>query len=161
MKLHVIFSVDAVEYALPVAFVLQMEEFSGATAVPGAPDYVLGVVTVRGRVVPVIDLRRRFGLPSVPPTLDTRIVVVHVEGRVVGLCADRAREVVNLDETARQPAPDLVSQRSAGLVNGMQALGSRLFLLLDLARVLGEKSHDHESPTLLAAAPNERPALTG
>jgi purine-binding chemotaxis protein CheW len=161
VKLHVAFSVDGVEYALPVAFVLQMEEFTGATAVPGTPDYVLGVVTVRGRVVPVIDLRRRFGLPSAQPTLDTRIVIVHAEGRVVALCVDKAREVVNLDEAQRQPAPDLVSQRSAGLVNGMQALGCRLFLLLDLARVLGENSHDHESPALLAAAPHERPALPG
>lgn len=161
MTLHVVFAVAEVEYALPVASVLQMESFAGATEVPGAPAYVLGIVTVRGRVLPVVDLRRRFGLPGSTPGFDTRIVVTESGGRIVALCVDRAREVIDLDPAQRQPAPDLVSDRSAGLVHGMHAVGARLLLLLDLSKVLGEHPHDHESRALLPDDGHHRPALPG
>ncbi|HEY3493703.1 MAG TPA: chemotaxis protein CheW [Polyangiaceae bacterium] len=161
MSLHVVFALAGVEYALPVAYVLQMDTFSGATPVPGTADYVAGIVTVRGRVVPVIDLRRRFGLPPVAPTLDTRIIVTQVEDRVVGLCVDRAREVLALDPTKHQAAPALVSERSVGLVQGMHALGTRLLLLLDLPKVLSEHGHDHEPLALLTDDAHDRPALPG
>lgn len=161
MTLHVVFAVAEVEYALPVACVLQMETFTGATAVPGAPAYVLGIVTVRGRVIPVVDLRRRFGLPAASVTLDTRVIVTELDGRVVGLSVDRARDVIDLDPTQRQPAPALVNERSAGVVNGMYARGSRLLLLLDLAQVLSEDAHDHEPLALPADEAHARPALPG
>jgi len=161
VNLHVVFGLAGVEYALPVTFVLQMETFSGATAVPGTPDYVAGIVTVRGRVVPVIDLRRRFGMPSVESTLDTRIIVTQVAERVVALRVDRAREVLALDPARNQPAPALVSERSLGLVHGMHALGSRLLLLLDLAKVLSEDSYDHQPHAIFADDVNDRPALPG
>jgi purine-binding chemotaxis protein CheW len=161
MSLHVVFVVEDVEYALPVTSVLLMESFTGATAVPGSPTYVLGIVTVRGRVIPVIDLRRRFGLPPVAPTLDTRLVVTEVHGRVVGLCVDRAREVIDLDPSRQQPAPALVSERSAGLVTGMHTAGNRLLLLPDLPQVLSEQSHDQQPHALLADETRDRPALPG
>ncbi len=74
--LHVLFKVAAVDYAMPAADVLQMESFTSATRVPGTPSYVAGLVQIRGRVVPVVDLRARFELPPVTPSLDTRVVVV-------------------------------------------------------------------------------------
>ena len=160
MTLHVVFVVAGVEYALPITFVLQMESFTGATAVPGSPPYVLGVVTLRGRVIPVIDLRRRFGLPAVAPTLDTRIIVTKLAGRVVAFCADRAREVILLDPEQLQAAPELVSERTLGLVSGMYTAGSRLLLLLDLPRI-SESDHDHEFHALPADEDPRRPALPG
>ena len=161
MSLHVVFAVADVEYALPVACIAQMDSFAGATAVPGSPPYVLGIVTVRGRVVPVVDLRRRFALPGAEVTADTRIIVTDLDARFVALCVDRAREVIELDPAQRQPAPSLVSERSAGLVNGMHAVGKRLLLQLDLPKVLNEDAHDHEPRALLPAEAHERPALPG
>ena len=160
MTLHVVFTVGTAEYALPVASVLMMESFSGTTPVPGVAPYVSGIVTVRGTVVPVIDLRLRFGLPAVEPTLDTRIVVTQHETRVVALRVDNAREVVDLDPEKNQPAPAVVQDRSAGFISAVHALGKRLLLLVDLPKILGEESHDHESPAL-AAGPAQRPALPG
>jgi purine-binding chemotaxis protein CheW len=161
LKLHIVFSVNGVEYALPVDWVLQMETFTGVTSVPGTPDYVVGVVTVRGRVVPVVDLRLRFGLPAVPMTHDSRIIVTQVATRVVALRVDSAREVIVLDPEQHQPAPELVNERSAGLVRGMHALGARLLLLIDLPKVLGEHAHDHEHRALLDDSERDRPALPG
>jgi len=142
MKLHVLFTLAGVEYALPFDSVLQMEGYAGATLVPGAPAYVDGIVTVRGMVVPVLDLRTRFGLPRAEIGLDTRIIVAECSGRVVALRVDSAREVLKLDIEKNQPAPSIVSERSSGFVHAVHALGKRLLLLIDLPKLLGENSHD-------------------
>lgn len=143
MTLHVVFRLAGNEYALPVDAVLQMESFSGATFVPGAPSYVAGIVTVRGLVVPVIDLRVRFGLPAAALTLDTRIIVSECAGRVVALVVDAAREVLKLDLAKHQPAPSFVTEQASGFVHSVHSLGQRLLLLVDLPKVLGETSHEH------------------
>ncbi|MEO8900356.1 MAG: chemotaxis protein CheW [Polyangiaceae bacterium] len=159
MKLHVIFSLADTEYALPVDSVLQMESFAKATHVPGVADYVSGIVTVRGRVVPVIDLRVRFGLPMAAVTPDTRIVVTESEGRVVALRVDSAREVLKLDEAQHQPAPSVVSERSSGFVHAVHTLGPRLLLLVDLPKILGENSNEQPTHALLDSGEKLRPAL--
>ena len=159
MKLHVIFNLAGTEYALPVDAVLQMETFAKATHVPGVANYVAGIVTVRGRVVPVIDLRVRFGLPPADVTLDTRIVVTESEGRVVALRVDSAREVLKLDVEKHQPAPSVVSERSSGFVSAVHALGPRLLLLVDLPKILGEHSHEQLPHALLDSTGDLRPAL--
>jgi purine-binding chemotaxis protein CheW len=83
--LYVVFVVAGAEYALPASAVLQLEPYQGATPVPGTPDYVAGIVQVRGHVIPVIDLSRLFGREALIPTFDTRIVVTERGGRRVGL----------------------------------------------------------------------------
>ncbi|HET7543185.1 MAG TPA: chemotaxis protein CheW [Polyangiaceae bacterium] len=148
MKLHVLFSLAGAEYALPYDRVLQMESYTGATPVPGAPDYVEGIVTVRGAVLPVLDLRTRFGLVRVEPNLDTRLIVTECEGRVVALRVDSAREVLKLDVDKHQPAPSIVSERSSGFVHALHPLGKRVLLLLDLPKLLGENRYDPEPRAL-------------
>jgi len=148
MKLHVVFSLANAEYALPFESVLQMESYLGATLVPGAPAYVDGIVTVRGLVVPVLDLRTRFGLPRAELSVDTRIIVTESAGRVVALRVDSAREVLKLDVDKHQPAPSIVNERSSGFVHAVHSLGNRLLLLLDLPKLLGENSHDRQPSAL-------------
>ena len=161
MKLHVVFTLASVEYALPVDAVLQMETFAGATLVPGAAAYVAGIVTVRGLVVPVIDLRIRFGLPPADLTLNTRIIVTESRGRVVALRVDSAREVLKLDVEKHQPAPNVVSERASGFIRGVHALGPRLLLLVDLPKILGENSHDLSVRLLDDHGSKARPQLPG
>lgn len=156
MKLYVLFMVSSAQYALPAELVLQMESFSGATLVPGTADYVAGIVTVRGRVVPVIDLRLRFGLEPAELTLDTRIIVTESEGRVVALRVDSAREVLKLDDERLQPAPAVISERASGFVQAVHALGKRLILIVNLPKILGETSHD---PTLALLRDDARKAI--
>jgi purine-binding chemotaxis protein CheW len=151
MKLHVVFSLAGAEYALPFDSVLQMETYTGATLVPGAPAFVDGIVTVRGLVVPVLDLRTRFGLPRIELNLDARIIVSQCAGRVVALRVDSAREVLKLDVDKHQPAPSIVSERSSGFVHAVHPLGNRLLLLIDLPKLLGENSHDLQPSHLLEA----------
>jgi purine-binding chemotaxis protein CheW len=146
VKLHVVFNLAGAEYALPFDHVLQMESYTGATLVPGSPAYVDGIVSVRGMVVPVLDLRTRFGLPRAELTLDARIIVTESDGRVVALRVDSAREVLKLDVEKHQPAPSIVSDRCSGFVHAVHPLGKRLLLLIDLPKLLGENSHDRQLP---------------
>src|SRR4051812_41815870 len=85
--LYVLFRVDGTDYALSADVVLQMETYTGATVVPGSPSFVVGIIQLRGRVIPVIDLRARFGLPPRTTTLETRVVVGELAGRTVALVA--------------------------------------------------------------------------
>jgi purine-binding chemotaxis protein CheW len=140
--LHVVFKVDGAEYALPAADVLQMETFTGATPVPGAPSHVAGLVQVRGRVIPVVDARVRFGLPPVQRSLDTRVVVGQLGNRTVGLLVDSAREVLKLDPAQVKPPPPLVVEGARGFVKAVAQVGPRLVMLIDFPRVIGEETPD-------------------
>jgi len=139
MSLHVAFRVGTAEYAIPADQVLHLESFEAATHVPGAPSYIAGLVQVRGRVVAVVDLRSRFGLPPIEHALDRRVIVVQVGARVVGMLVDSAREVVVLDPAAFARPPALVEERADGFVTAIATANKRLFLLVDVPRVIGEE----------------------
>jgi purine-binding chemotaxis protein CheW len=143
--LHVLFKVADVAYVVAAADVLQMESYTGATRVPGTPPYVAGLVQIRGRVVPVIDLRARFELPAVEPSLDTRVVIVQQGERVVGLIVDSAREVVAIESEAWKPPPEVIATQAAGFVKAVAQVKGRLVMLIDCDRVIGEgKLHGKE-----------------
>jgi purine-binding chemotaxis protein CheW len=137
--LHVVFKVAGAEYVIPASEVMQMESFTGATPVPGAPAHVAGLVQVRGRVVPVVDARARFGLPPVDRTLDSRVVVGQLGSRTVGLLVDSAREVMKLAPEQLQPPPPMVAEQAQGFVKAVAQVGPRLVMLIDFSRVIGEE----------------------
>ncbi|HVG59903.1 MAG TPA: chemotaxis protein CheW [Hyalangium sp.] len=137
--LHVVFKVAGAEYAIPASEVMQMESFTGATPVPGAPAHVAGLVQVRGRVVPVVDARARFGLPPVDRTIDSRVVVGQLGSRTVGLLVDSAREVMKLAPEQLQPPPPMVAEQAQGFVKAVAQVGQRLVMLIDFSRVIGEE----------------------
>lgn len=139
MSLHVTFRIGSATYALPADQVLHLESYETATHVPGAPAYVAGLVQVRGRLVPVVDLRARFGLPPIEHALDRRVVVVQVGTRVAGLLVDSAREVVQIDPAAYEKPPDIIQEQASGFVNGVATAAQRLFLLVDVRRIIGEE----------------------
>ncbi|WP_437801662.1 chemotaxis protein CheW [Sorangium sp. So ce693] len=143
-ELHVVLKLADTEYVISAADVLHMESFAGATRVPGTRSYVGGLVQIRGRVVPVVDLRVRFGLPSAEPTLDSRVIVVQHGGRTVGLLVDSAREVVNIAEGELRPPPEVMAEESAGFVRAVAKIGERLVMLVDVGRIIGEEQ-DHGS----------------
>jgi purine-binding chemotaxis protein CheW len=142
--LHVLFHVAGNDYAVPASDVLHMESFTGAVKVPGTRPYVAGIVQTRSRVVPVVDLRVRFGLPSAEPTLDSRVVVVQQGPRVVGLLVDRAREVLHIAADQFRPPPEVIREQAEGFVTSVAQAGQRLVMMIDFAKVIGEELPDGE-----------------
>jgi purine-binding chemotaxis protein CheW len=140
--LHVLFKVDETLYALPAEVVLQMESYNGATVVPGAPPFVAGIIQLRGRVVPVVDLRARFGLVPKERTLETRVVVGEQHDRTVALVVDSAREVVRMAPSQLKPPPRLFDDGAKGFVRAVAQLGDRTVMVLDFAKVIGEEPLD-------------------
>jgi len=138
--LHVLFRVGEADYVVPAADVLQMESFDGATAVPGCAAHVAGVVQIRGRVIPVIDLRLRFGLPPIARTLDSRVIVVSSGNRQVGLLADSARQVLRIEADAFEPPPAVVREQSRGFVNSIARATSGVVMRIDFDKVIGQQS---------------------
>ncbi|HSO32732.1 MAG TPA: chemotaxis protein CheW [Labilithrix sp.] len=140
--LYVLFKIDGADYVLPADVVVQMETYTGATVVPGAPPFVAGIIQLRGRVVPVVDLRARFGLPARATSLETRVVVGELQDRTVALVADSAREVVRIAPSQLKPPPRLIDDGKQGFVKAVAQLGERTVLVLDFAKVIGEESID-------------------
>ncbi|MGE0528128.1 MAG: chemotaxis protein CheW [Bdellovibrionales bacterium] len=137
--LHIICRIGDSEYAIQAAFVHQMESYTGATRVPGAPSYVAGLVQVRQQIIPLLDLRVRFGLPAKPPTLDSRVVVLTLDERLVGLVVDSAREVQNIAPEQFRPPPEVLTRQSTGFVRSVAQLKDRIIMLLDPGKVVGEE----------------------
>jgi len=134
---YILFTVAGTTYALPSGEVRHMEMVEGITRVPNAPSFIDGVVFSRGQVVPVVNLRARFGFERAPYDLRTRLVVVQAAGRVIGLVVDSAREFVNIPPESIQPPHEALAGMSGRYVEGVASLGDkRLVLTLDLSRIL-------------------------
>ena len=134
---YILFTVAGTTYALPSGEVRHMEMLDGVTRVPNAPTFVDGVVFSRGQVVPVVNLRARFGFERAAYDLRTRLIVVQAASRVIGLVVDSAREFVNIPPESIQPPHEALAGMSGRYVEGVASLGDkRLVLTLDLSRIL-------------------------
>jgi purine-binding chemotaxis protein CheW len=126
-------------FAIDVTLAREVLDLCAVTRVPQAPDYMLGVINLRGSVVPVIDMRRKFGMPEAESTRDTCIVVVDVEvdgdSVIVGALVDSVREVLDLTPEQIEPPPRMGTQLKTELILGMGSLGDRFVVLLDIDRV--------------------------
>jgi len=133
---HVLFQLGETTYSIRSRFVQQMEMVEHITPVPNAPPFVEGVVLSRGKVIPAINLRVRFGLEKRPYDLRTRLIIVHSNDRTAGLIVDLAREFITIPPDAIQPPPDTIYGFSGRFLEGIATLGDRLVLILDVDAVL-------------------------
>ena len=133
---YILFTVAATTYALPSSEVRHMEMLEEMTRVPNAPSFIDGVVFSRGQVVPLVNLRARFGFERAPFDLKTRLVVVQAGARLIGLVADSAREFVTIPPEAIQPPNEALAGMSGRYVDGIASLRDRLILVLNLDRIL-------------------------
>lgn len=137
---YLAFTLADQEYATDIAFVKEIRGLERVAALPDSPDFLLGVMDLRGRVVPIVDLRRRFHMPaSQEGGGDSVIVVVDMPGQTVGLTVDQVTEVLSLGRSAWEPPPPLFNGPARNFVSGVANLNGRLVILLDLSRVLNEQ----------------------
>jgi purine-binding chemotaxis protein CheW len=133
---YILFTVAGTTYALPSGDVRHMEMIEEITRVPNAPPFIDGVVFSRGQVVPVVNLRARFGFERAAFDLRSRLIVVQSGARLIGLVADAAREFVRIPPEAIQPPNEALTGMSGRYVAGIASIGDRLVLVLSLDRIL-------------------------
>jgi purine-binding chemotaxis protein CheW len=130
------FSIGRETFGLPIAAVREIVRVPEITSVPNAPDYIEGVINLRGRIIPVVDLRKRFGETAVEPNKKNRIVVVEMENRAIGLLVHSASEVLKIPPSEIEAPQDVFQEGELNYISGVGKLKGRLVILLDLARIL-------------------------
>ncbi|HEY3788181.1 MAG TPA: chemotaxis protein CheW [Urbifossiella sp.] len=133
---YVLFELAGTSYAIASSVVQRMEMVEAVTPVPNAAEFVEGVVFSRGKVVPAVNLRRRFGFVRAERDLKTRLIVVDHNGGAVGLIVDSAREFVAIPSEAIQPPPAALAGMSGGYLTGIASIDGKVILILDVAEVL-------------------------
>lgn len=131
----VIFRLAREEYGLPIKKVQEINRLVPITKLPQAPSFMEGVINLRGRIIPVVDLRKRFQLTTTEYDDDTRIIIVEVNGQTVGVIVDAVNEVVRLGTSNIEPPPPSFIL-DAQYVNGVGKLEERLLILLDIDKIL-------------------------
>lgn len=136
---YLTFTLAEETYAVGVAQVREVLEVSHLTVLPRMADYIRGIINIRGKVLPVVDLRTKFGMANAVQTVDTAIIVMDVQtatGLVtVGCMADSVQEVIDMSEDAVQPAPHIGTTVDAQFVSGIGKRDERFIILLDLDRL--------------------------
>jgi purine-binding chemotaxis protein CheW len=133
------FFLDREEYGVDVRQVQEIRRMSEITSVPRAPEFVRGVINLRGRILPVLDLKRKLGLGEVEAGRATRIVVVRVGERLLGLLVDGASQVLKVAVSRIEPPPEEVLERGGDYIRGVAKLDDRLIILVDLERLLAHE----------------------
>ena len=123
-------------YGVNVMQVQEVLRYTEIAPVPGAPNYVLGIINLRGNVVTVIDTRNRFGLASGEVNDNTRIVIIEAEGHVIGILVDSVAEVVYLRQSEIETAPNVGNDESAKFIQGVCHKNDELLILIELDKLL-------------------------
>jgi purine-binding chemotaxis protein CheW len=129
------FTIGDEEFGVDILKVQEINRMIAVTRVPNAPPHVDGVINLRGKVIPVIDLRSRLGMPRKAHDKSTRIVVVELRGKIVGFVVDAVSEVLRIPKNVTEAPPSLVAGIDADYITAVGKLEDRLLILLDLPRL--------------------------
>lgn len=153
---YLTFTLDQEHYAVDIGKVREVLEFTSVTKVPRTPDFMRGMINLRGSVVPVIDLRLKFGLTRTEKTVDTCIIITEVpvdgEQIVLGALADSVQEVIELDAGQIEPPPKMGTRVNTDFIRGMGKRDDMFLIILDIDKVLSESE-----VRAVAAAPTNAP----
>lgn len=139
VRQYLTFKLDSEVYALDVATVREVLDFTTVTRIPRTPEFMRGVINLRGSVVPVVDLRLAFGMSATEKTVNTCIIVVEVrfdgETTIMGALADSVEEVIDLEPEQIQPAPQIGTSIKTDFIRGMGKRDANFLMILDIDRV--------------------------
>ncbi len=130
------FRVDAQEFCVDVRSVREIRGWTPATALPHTPDYVRGVINLRGAVLPIVDLASRLGFGAADPTARHVIIVAEIGDQLVGLLVDAVSDILTVTDDMVQPTPDIASEMAKTFLRGVMTIEDRMVSLLALDRVL-------------------------
>lgn len=136
------------EYGIEITKIQEIILLGEITRIPQVPDYIEGLINLRGSVIPIIDLRKRFNLQATPYTDETRIVVANVREKTIGAIVDAVTQVIRVSSSQIDPAPQTVMAMGREHIAGLAKLDGRLLILLDIDKLLDmETAEKAELPT--------------
>ncbi|MGC8937515.1 MAG: chemotaxis protein CheW [Thermodesulfovibrio sp.] len=138
----VTFTLGGEEYAVDILKVQEINRMKEITRVPNAPYYVEGVINLRGKVIPVVSLRKKFGLPEEEETAKQRIMIMDIQGITIGLIVDSVSEVLRISTDIVEPPPAMTYSVSSEFIWGIAKLEDRLIILLDMDRLIGKEESE-------------------
>ncbi|MBV9074185.1 MAG: purine-binding chemotaxis protein CheW [Acidobacteria bacterium] len=130
------FRIGKETYGVPIRLVHEIVRLPEITAVPDSPDYIEGVINLRGKIISIVDLRKRFGEARIEASRKNRILVAEIEGKMVGLIVDAASEVIRVPESEIEAPPEVFEESEIKYVTGLGKLNGRLVILIDLTKIL-------------------------
>ncbi len=133
---YVSFVLHGEEYGVPILSVHEIIRYTTLTRVPQSPEFIEGVLNLRGQVIPVVNLRDKFGLPEQETDRSTRIMVVEVKGRVIGMVVDEVSEVMQIHSEDISPPPPMGTSVNTDFISGMGKVGDKLMIILDINKIL-------------------------
>lgn len=140
---YLTFTLGEEVFALEIASVREVLEYTSITKVPRTPEYIRGVINLRGRAVPVVDVRLKFGMPATERTVNTCIIIVEVdlegESTVLGALSDSVKEVMDIEPENIEPAPRIGTSIKADFIKGIGKHGEDFIILLDINKVFSEE----------------------
>ena len=152
----VVFDLNEEAYGVDISAVREIIRMQETTRVPRAPEFIEGVINLRGKVIPVVDLRSRFSMPATERTDEHRICVVDVEGQDIGMVVDAVTEVSRIPTTSIEPPSSVITTNDSEYLTGIVKTDEKLIILLDIAKVISDTEQTEleevkQSPDALAA----------
>ena len=138
----VTFHLGREEFGIDILKVQEINRMVEITKVPQAPHYCEGVINLRGKVIPVLDLRKKFEMDVEEWTKNTRIIVCDVDGNVIGMIVDAVEEVLRIPSSTIEPAPEIVTTVNSDYIKGVAKLEERLLIFLDISKIAGEMTQE-------------------
>ncbi len=136
IKQLVLFRVANETFGVEIGLVKEIVSYQDVTPVPDAYDFVEGIINLRGKIVTIIDMRKRLHVEAAPREKTTRIIILELEGKLMGMIVDAASEIIRIASETIGPAPELINEMGAGYITGVAKHNDRLIVLLDLRRIL-------------------------
>lgn len=131
----VTFKLGTEEFGVDILKVQEINKMMSITKIPNAPTFIEGVINLRGKIIPIVDLRKRLGFRDQPYDKSTRIIVVELDGLVLGFIVDSVSEVLRIPENTIEPPPSMVAGIESEYIEGVGKLDERLLILLELKKV--------------------------
>ncbi len=135
----VVFRLGKEEYGVPITQVKEINRLTTATKVPKSPSFIEGIINLRGQIIPIIDMKKRFDLPNIEYTGEARVIVIQVGQQTFGIEVDAVSEVLRINTGNIEKAPAIVAGIDARYITGVAKVGERLLISLDLDKLLSDE----------------------
>lgn len=136
---YVVFRLDTERFCVDISNVSGITEYREITGVPNSPSYIKGVINLRGDIIPVVNLKKRFDLPEKKVTSETRIINISFNGKDIGFLVDAASEVLRISEEDIDEAPDIIKSKDGDYISGVAKIDEKIAIVLDLEKIFTEE----------------------